>query len=520
MPSEGIELSPSANILSDAEVIRLASLFVKSGVTKIRLTGGEPTVRKGLGDLIASLNDLRQYGLRAIGMTTNGLALHRRLPEFVANGLSHLNISLDTLDPFKFEIMTRRRGHEAVLQTLHAALSSSSLESVKLNVVVVKGLNDSEVLDFVEMTKDKALSVRFIEFMPFTGNQWDKEKMIPSDLLLERISARHPNVQRISDETNDTARSWKIPDYTGSFGFISSMSDHFCSSCNRLRVTADGQIKVCLFDATEVSLRDRMRSGANDADLLQIIGRAVSGKLEKHAHMEDIDVVHNRPMILIGGSATLVTRRFSPLKRFNGRITSHIRGLSTSSVRSDRELTHLDHKGRPTMVDVSLKQITKRTATATGRISIPEAAYDLIVSPYSTGDDESDTQREKARRKGDALTVAQLAAIMGSKKTSDLIPLCHPLALSNVSVTLTPETKTIQAPDATDSSIIEYSIICRATVSSEGKTGVEMEALTAVSIGLLTVWDMLKAVAGKEMEIGEIYVSKKTGGKSGDFIRA
>jgi len=265
------------------------------------LTGGEPTVRRGLESIIRRLNELRPLGLESIGMTTNGLALHRRLNSYVENGLTHLNLSLDTLDPFKFEIMTRRPGHDAVLRSLDAALSSPGLRSVKLNVVVIKGLNDSEVLDFVKLTANKNISVRFIEFMPFTGNKWDKAKMIPSSQLLDQISRRYPSIIRAPDELNDTARSWKIPGHVGSIGFISSMSDHFCSSCNRLRLTADGQIKVCLFDAKEVSLRDEMRRGVSDANLRDLIGRAVQGKQEKHAGMEDINVTTNRPMILIGG---------------------------------------------------------------------------------------------------------------------------------------------------------------------------------------------------------------------------
>lgn len=273
---------------------------MQNGVKKIRLTGGEPTVRKGLPGLIARLNDLRVIGLQSIGMTTNGIALHRRLPELVENGLTHLNISLDTLDPFKFEIMTRRTGHEAVLRSLEVALASS-LQSVKVNVVVIKGLNDSEVLDFVDMTRNKALSIRFIEFMPFTGNKWDQQKMVPSAELLRRVSARYPMITKVSDEFNDTARNYFIPGHKGSLGFISSMSDHFCGSCNRLRLTADGQIKVCLFDPKEISLRDQMRQGASDTELLQTIGLAVQGKREKHAGMKDIDTVTNRPMILIGG---------------------------------------------------------------------------------------------------------------------------------------------------------------------------------------------------------------------------
>ncbi|KAG6879563.1 hypothetical protein C0992_001390 [Termitomyces sp. T32_za158] len=238
MPSEGVELSPDGNILTNDEVIRLATLFVRSGVTKIRLTGGEPTVRKGIEELIGRLNELRSLGLKSIAMTSNGLVLRRRLPKLIENGLTHLNLrslhfpsiitrakhlySLDTLDPFKFELMTRRPGHDAVLKALDVALTSS-LQSVKLNVVVIKGLNDSELVDFVEMTKDKALSVRFIEFMPFTGNKWDAKKMVPSADLLEQLTGRYPNLYRASDELNDTARSWKIPGYAGSFGFISSI---------------------------------------------------------------------------------------------------------------------------------------------------------------------------------------------------------------------------------------------------------------------------------------------------------
>ncbi|KAJ8523286.1 hypothetical protein ONZ45_g251 [Pleurotus djamor] len=301
MPEEGVELSPAGRILTNDEVLRLAKLFVQNGVSKIRLTGGEPTIRKGILDIIDGLNNLRPYGLKSIAMTSNGIILHRQLQQFIDKGLTHLNVSLDTLDPLKFEIMTRRRGHDAVMKTLSIALNSPSLHSVKLNVVVIKGLNDSEVLDFVEWTKHERISVRFIEFMPFAGNKWDKSKMVPSVDLLARISQAYPHVARAADELNDTARSWYIPGYQGSFGFISSMSDHFCSSCNRLRITADGQIKVCLFDSTELSLRDQMRTGVSDEDLLKTISQAVHQKKEKHAGMEDIDVVHNRPMILIGG---------------------------------------------------------------------------------------------------------------------------------------------------------------------------------------------------------------------------
>jgi len=182
---------------------------------------------------------------------------------------------------------------------------------------------------------------------------------------------------------------------------------------------------------------------------------------------------------------------------------------------SRAQLTHLDEHGRASMVEVSDKEPTKRYATATGRIYINDVAYRLITSTYpeqKTPYPGSEAV-QKARQKGDALTVAQLAGIMGAKKTADLIPLCHPLALTRVDVRLVPEIV------SGDSVPRRPSVLCTATVTCEGKTGVEMEALTAVSISLLTVWDMLKAVAGKEMEISGIVVQLKTGGKNGDFRR-
>lgn len=197
-----------------------------------------------------------------------------------------------------------------------------------------------------------------------------------------------------------------------------------------------------------------------------------------------------------------------------------IRVYSTSSKPEETaSLTHLDDSGRASMVDVSPKTPTKRSATAVGTIYIPKIAYDLVTRTYrvpaaedgSTVSPEVQQAVEKAQKKGDTLMVAQLAGIMGAKKTSDLIPLCHPLALSKVSVDLW----SVEATSGDEPCRIE----CEATVICEGKTGVEMEALTAVNCALLTVWDMLKAVAGRDMEMGRIYVSRKSGGKSGDFVR-
>ncbi|TEB38838.1 molybdenum cofactor biosynthesis prote [Coprinellus micaceus] len=526
MPEEGIDLSPEGKILTNKELLRLASLFVRNGVTKIRLTGGEPTIRKGIVDLIGRFNELKSLGLKSIAMTSNGLALHRKLPQMIDSGLSHLNLSLDTLDPFKFELITRRRGHEAVLKALDVALRSG-MPSVKLNVVVVKGLNDSEVLDFVTLTKDQPISVRFIEFMPFTGNKWDQAKMVPSSELIARVRERYPSATRDLEEPNETARTWKVPGFRGTFGFISSMSDHFCSSCNRLRLTADGQIKVCLFDPNEVSLRDTMRQGASDEELLSVIRTALSGKKEKHAGMNDIDVVTNRPMILIGPRRSHVSASTTrPLLPLIG--SASLQRVYRRSVRgySTKRLTHVDDSGKANMVDVGDKVPSKRRAIATGRIYITSLAYELVTKTYPVNDARGDEiltpeqlAANKARQKGDTLTIAQLAAIMGAKQTSNLIPLCHPLALTKIDVNLRPQVEESLGSDG-DQSTRRYVIQCEAMVSCEGKTGVEMEALTAVSIGLLTVWDMLKAVAGREMEITGIKVAAKSGGKSSDFVRA
>ncbi|KAF8330794.1 uncharacterized protein EI90DRAFT_3145710 [Cantharellus anzutake] len=456
MPENGVELSPKAHILADDEVIRLASLFVRRGVTKIRLTGGEPTVRKNLVELVGRLNELRALGLRSIGITSNGIALHRKLSALVDNGLTHLNLSLDTLDPQKFQLITRRTGHDAVLKSLMTSLDSPGIEAVKLNVVVMRGINEDEVLDFVGLTKELNIAVRFIEFMPFSGNKWSHNKMVPSADLLRRISERWPETEAVyPGEPNGTARMHRIPGYSGSFGFISSMSDHFCGTCNRLRITADGMIKVCLFDPKEVSLRDIMRSGGSDGDLETAIGLSVKDKKAKHAGMENIDVVHNRPMILIGESDVL-------------------------------GLTHMDESGKPRMVDVGGKAITSRLAVATGSIIIPAHALDL-VTPHTPDLSTSSFVRRHSR-------CAQLAGIMAAKATSSLIPLCHPLPLTCISVNLLP------VPD-------ELKIVSEARVSCDGKTGVEMEPYCCIS------------VAGKEMIISDIKVVHKSGGKSGDWTR-
>ncbi|KAL1914658.1 uncharacterized protein VTP21DRAFT_8069 [Calcarisporiella thermophila] len=301
MPAEGVDLTPSEKLLTIDEILRLARLFVSEGVTKIRLTGGEPTVRKDIIDIVSSLGELRPVGLRDIAITSNGIALTRKLPDLIAGGLTHLNISLDTLDPHKFQIITRRKGLDRVLGAVDEAIRLG-VKHVKVNCVLIRGVNDNELLDFVEYTRNRKVDVRFIEYMPFDGNKWNSEKMVPFKELLNRIEEAFGPLEKLNDEMNDTSKAFRIPGYSGQLGFITSMTDHFCGTCNRLRITADGNLKVCLFGNSEVSLRDMMREhNMSDEELLSVIGTAVKNKKRQHAGMFTLANMKNRPMILIGG---------------------------------------------------------------------------------------------------------------------------------------------------------------------------------------------------------------------------
>ncbi|CAI9103240.1 OLC1v1001691C3 [Oldenlandia corymbosa var. corymbosa] len=298
MPAEGVELTPNSNLLSQNEILRLANLFVSSGVNKIRLTGGEPTIRKDIEDICLQLSSLK--GLKTLAMTTNGITLGRKLPKLKECGLNLLNISLDTLVPAKFEFMTRRKGHERVMESINSAVDLG-YNPVKVNCVVMRGFNDDEISDFVELTRDKPINVRFIEFMPFDGNVWNVKKLVPYAEMLDRVVKQFTGVQRIQDHPTETAKNFRIEGHQGTVSFITSMTEHFCAGCNRLRLLADGNFKVCLFGPSEVSLRDPLRSGVDDNELIKIIGAAVKRKKASHAGMFDLAKTPNRPMIHIGG---------------------------------------------------------------------------------------------------------------------------------------------------------------------------------------------------------------------------
>jgi cyclic pyranopterin phosphate synthase len=299
MPEEGVPLTPTAKLLSADEIVRIARLFVSQGVDKIRITGGEPLIRSDLTQIIGQISQMK---LKSIGITTNGIVLARHMPALIANGLTHLNISLDTLVPQKFEKISRRPATAwfKVWKAIEMA-KMAKFEAVKLNVVVMSGTNDDEICDFVELTKDSNLDIRFIEYMPFSGNKWDLVKMVSYQQMIDIIKEKYPTLDKLEDSIHHTAKAYKVPGHQGTIGFITSMSDHFCGGCNRLRITADGNLKVCLFGNAEVSLRDAMRSGSTDDDLLELIGKGVKRKHAKHAGMMNLAKMENRPMILIGG---------------------------------------------------------------------------------------------------------------------------------------------------------------------------------------------------------------------------
>ncbi|XP_069092438.1 molybdenum cofactor biosynthesis protein 1 isoform X2 [Pleurodeles waltl] len=298
MPEEGVQLTPKSEILTTQEIITLARHFVKEGVDKIRLTGGEPLIRPDVVDIVAQLRKLE--GLKTIAVTTNGINLARQLPRLKEAGLDVLNISLDTLVPAKFEFIVRRKGFHKVMEGIHKAIELG-YNPVKVNCVVMRGLNEDELVDFVALTEKLPLEVRFIEYMPFDGNKWNFKKMVSFQEMLDTIRQKWPELERLPEEASSTSKAFKVPGFLGEVGFITSMSEHFCGSCNRLRITADGNLKVCLFGNSEVSLRDCLRSESSEQELVQIIGAAVGRKKAQHAGMFNISQMKNRPMILIGG---------------------------------------------------------------------------------------------------------------------------------------------------------------------------------------------------------------------------
>ncbi|KAH7463775.1 hypothetical protein PRIC1_006523 [Phytophthora ramorum] len=301
MPEDGVPLQPAEDLLTTPEIVRLARLFASAGVKRIRLTGGEPLLRRDLVELVAQLRAIP--GIESVGVTTNGITLQRKLLALRQAGADRLNISLDTLKADKFAHITRRQGFNRVMNSITEA-QALGFAPLKINCVVQRHFNLDEIVDFVAFTEKHAVDVRFIEWMPFDSNRWNDETFVPFKEMMEIIQAEFPSVEKLQDGVNDTSKAFHVPGFKGQFGFITSMSEHFCGSCNRLRLTADGNLKVCLFGNTEVSLRDAMRYNIADKDIHDIVDVAVKRKkfaLGGHGDMYGLSKAKNRPMILIGG---------------------------------------------------------------------------------------------------------------------------------------------------------------------------------------------------------------------------
>ncbi|MCK9402800.1 MAG: GTP 3',8-cyclase MoaA [Chitinophagaceae bacterium] len=298
MPEEDYAFMPSQQLMQKDEIVSLAKLFIANGVNKIRLTGGEPLVRKDAAAIIRALGNL---GVE-LTITTNATRVHHFIDDFVAAGIRSVNISLDTLQPEKFQLITRRDQFFTVKNNIQLLLDGNF--KVKVNVVVVKGLNEQEIPDFIEWTRALPIHVRFIEFMPFDGNRWKSNKLVTWKEMLAIITSKY-EIEAQENLPNDTSKNYRIKNHLGSFAVISTMSAPFCAGCNRIRLTADGKIKNCLFSQEETDLLSALRSGN---DVLGLIEQSIlakqkelGGQFSKDFELINTDDLHNRSMIAIGG---------------------------------------------------------------------------------------------------------------------------------------------------------------------------------------------------------------------------
>lgn len=288
-------------LMSREEIGLIAKIFVeKFGITKIRLTGGEPLVRHDVSGIVS---DLLELPIK-LGLTTNAMALHKHLDSFVSAGLKSINISLDTFDVERFKKISRRDGLDRVLQNIQLALTSGI--HVKLNMVVMRGVNEDEILEFVSFTHDHDVHVRFIEFMPFAGNGWGRERVFTYAEMLDRITAIH-SIEKLNDDPHSTAKAYRVIGWPGTFAVISTVTEPFCGDCDRLRITAEGKMRNCLFSREETDLLGALRRGEDPIALIRtnvlskhaMLGGLPSFKIEEERNI--LKDLSQRPMVSIGG---------------------------------------------------------------------------------------------------------------------------------------------------------------------------------------------------------------------------
>ncbi len=292
------DLSESSAMMRPEEIEHIAGIFVANGVKKIRLTGGEPLVRKHAAGI---MERLAQFPVE-LAISTNGILLDRFFDVFQSCGIRSLNISLDTLDADRFREITYRNQFQEVMNNIRLAVTKGF--HVKVNVVVMKGINDDEIPAFVEWTRHEPIHVRFIEFMPFTGNAWEWDKVVGYREIVDRVK-QHMQVLKLEDTRHETSKKFMVPGFAGTFAVISTMTDSFCGDCNRMRLTAEGRMKNCLFSATETDLLTPFRNGEDITPLIRqsILDKkpALGGQFSMNDFALKPEEIYNRSMIRIGG---------------------------------------------------------------------------------------------------------------------------------------------------------------------------------------------------------------------------
>ena len=298
MSEEGMTFLPRSELLSFDEIVKIARVAHTLGVTAIRLTGGEPLVRKGVASLIAQLSEI---GFDDLALTTNGMQLATLAPKLADAGLKRVNVSCDSLKADRFESIRRRGDLATVLGAMDAA-EAAGLNPVKVNVVLLRGNNEDEILDFAAFARQTGRVVRFIEFMPLDAQgQWDRTQLVPGHEIFERINEAWP-LEAVGDLDGPApAERFRFVDGHGEIGLISSVTQPFCGTCNRLRLTADGSIRNCLFSDDEYSVRDMLRANVGDREIENLLRRAVWAKFPGHAINEPSFLRPARSMSMIGG---------------------------------------------------------------------------------------------------------------------------------------------------------------------------------------------------------------------------
>lgn len=281
MPLDEYEWINKKEILTFEEITRLATLFVRLGVEKIRLTGGEPLVRQNLDHLVGKLSAVE--GVKDLCLTTNGALLAEKIDALKRAGLRRVNISLDTLDPEKFRQITKRGDLKRVLEGIFAA-KNHGLNPIKLNAVIERGVNDEDILDLVEFSRGNGLAIRFIEYMDVgNSNNWTSTKLVSKKEIIAKINARYPLRQVGRDQGTAPSVDYEFVDGRGDLGVIASVTEPFCSSCTRMRLTADGKLVTCLFSQVGTDVKAHLRGGASDEELLELISSVWRGRTDRYS---------------------------------------------------------------------------------------------------------------------------------------------------------------------------------------------------------------------------------------------